>query len=367
MKKSSTRSPRPRASVEKMAAYVPGEQPKASEIGRLVKLNTNECPYPPSPRVVASVRRAAEGLRLYPDPAQRRLREAAGKVFGFSPDRVLGGNGSDELIALIARAYVPEGGTILTMKPTYLVYRTAAEGLGARLVEVPFTKDWRLPEGLWKRRASVFFLANPNSPTGTLVPPEEVRSFARRFKGLVVVDEAYGDFASADCLELARERPNVVVMRTMSKSFSLAGLRLGLLMGPREVIASLEKLKDSYNLSVLQLAAAEAAVLDRAHLRRNVSRIKRTRARLVRELLRRGFRTLPSESNFVMFHLGPELAAKIGDGPGAVRALRAHGVLVRHYPGEGLADALRVTVGTDAEIARFLRALDAVKTRAPNA
>jgi len=341
-----------------MAAYVPGEQPKPSELGKLVKLNTNECPYPPSPRVIAAVRRAAPGMRLYPDPGQRRLREAAGKVFGFSPDRVLGGNGSDELIALIARAYVPEGGTILTMKPTYLVYRTVAEGLGVHLIEVPFTKDWRLPADLWKRRADVFYLANPNSPTGTLVSPEEVRRFAERFRGLVVVDEAYGDFASSNCLVLARELPNVVVMRTMSKSFALAGLRLGIIMGPREVIAALEKLKDSYNLSVLQLAAAEAAVLDRDYLRRNVARIKRARARLIGGLARRGFRVLPSESNFVLMYLTPELSRRLGRGPGAVRALRAEGVLVRHYPGRGLEDTLRVTAGTERQVDRFLAALD---------
>jgi len=359
--KSNKSSPRPRPSVERMAAYVPGEQPRPAELGRLVKINTNESPYPPSPRVIAAVRRAAARLRLYPDPGQKRLRAVAGRAFGFPPERVLGGNGSDELLALVGRAYVPEGGTILTMKPTYLVYRTVAEALGAKLIEVPFTTDWRLPADLCKRRAHVFYLANPNSPTGTAVRPEEVRRFAKRFPGLVVVDEAYADFASFNCLALARAMPNVLVMRTMSKSFSLAGLRLGLAMGPRPVIATLEKLKDSYNLGALQLAAAEAALTDLAHLRRNAAKIRRSRARLVRELARRGFRALPSESNFVLFHLGPRLAGRLGGGPGAVRALRAEGVLVRHYPGEGLADALRVTVGTDAEIGRFLRALDAVR------
>jgi histidinol-phosphate aminotransferase len=343
-----------------MAPYVPGEQPRPAELGRLVKINTNESPYPPSPRVVAAVRRAATGLRLYPDPGQKRLRAVAGRAFGFPPERVLGGNGSDELLALIGRAFVPERGTILTMKPTYLVYRTVAEALGAKLIEAPFTADWRLPAGLARTRAQVFYLANPNSPTGTVVSSEEVRRFARRFRGLVVVDEAYADFARCNCLALARSAPNVVVMRTMSKSFSLAGLRLGLVLGPRAVIAALEKLKDSYNLSVLQLAAAEAALLDRGHLRRNVRRIVRARQRLARELAARGFRVLPSESNFVMFHLGPRLAEKLGGGPGAVRALRAEGVLVRHYPGEGLGDALRVTAGTEAQIDEFLRALDAV-------
>lgn len=355
------RCPRARRSVERMAPYVPGEQPKASELGRLVKLNTNESPFPPSPRVIAAVRREAASLRLYPDPQQKRLRAAAGRLLGFPPERVLGGNGSDEMLALIGRAYVPEGGTVMTMRPTYLVYETVAAGLGARLVEVPFTSDWRLPAGLARRRADVFYLANPNSPTGTLVPPAGVAAFARRFRGLVVVDEAYADFSRANCLALARRLPNVVVMRTMSKSFSLAGLRLGLVVGPREVIATLEKLKDSYNLGRLQLAAAEAALGDFAHVRRNVARIVRTRERLSRELAARGFRVLPSESNFVLFHLGPRLSRKLGAGPGAVKALRAEGVLVRHYPGPGLADALRVTVGTDAEIDRFLGALDAVR------
>ena len=354
------RSPRPRPAVARLAAYVPGEQPKASELGKLVKLNTNENPYGPSPRVAAAIRRAAKDLRLYPDPAQKRLRAIAGKVFGFAPDRVLGGNGSDELIALLARAYVPEGGAILTMRPTYLVYRTVAGALGAKLIEVPFTKDWRLPAGLYRARARVFFLANPNSPTGTLVPPAEVAAFARKFRGLVVVDEAYADFARANCLALARRLPNVVVLRTMSKSFSLAGLRLGLVLGPRAVIAALEKLKDSYNLGRLQLAAAEAALLDMARVRAVARRIVRTRERLLCELSGRGFRALPSESNFVLFYLGRRLADRLGRGPGAVRALRARGVLVRHYPGAGLRDALRVTVGTDAEIDRFLAALDAV-------
>ncbi|MHC4914951.1 MAG: histidinol-phosphate transaminase [Planctomycetota bacterium] len=359
-KKRKRAGPRPRRSVAKMAAYVPGEQPKPSELRRLVKLNTNESPYPPSKKVAAAVKRAASRLRVYPDPGQSRLRELAGKVYGFRPERVLGGNGSDELLALIGRAFVPERGTIMTMRPTYLVYETVAAGLGARLVEVSFTREYGLPAGLAKRRADVFFLANPNSPTGTAVWPDEVEAFAKKFRGLVVVDEAYADFSRFNCLALARKMPNVMVLRTMSKSFSLAGLRLGLALGPGDVIAALTKLKDSYNLSGLQLAAAEAALRDMGHVRRNVRRIVTVRAKLTRELVARGFLVLPSESNFVMFHLGKRLSKKLGAGPGAVKALRRKGVLVRHYPGAGLRDALRVTVGTEKQIDRFLKALDAV-------
>lgn len=343
-----------------MVPYVPGEQPKASELGRLVKLNTNENPYPPSPRVAAAVRRAAKELRTYPDPGQTRLRKLAGKVYGFRPECVLGGNGSDELLALVARAFVPERGRIMTMKPTYLVYETVASGLGAKLIEVPFTREYGLPAGLARRRADLFYLANPNSPTGTAVWPEDVEAFARKFRGLVVLDEAYADFARFNCLKLARKLPNVLVLRTMSKSFSLAGLRLGLALGPKPVIAALTKLKDSYNLSALQLAAAEAALGDVARARRNAKKIIRTRERLICELVARGFLVLPSEANFVLFHLGRKLSRKLGAGPGAVRALRRRGVLVRHYPGAGLRDALRITVGTESEIDRFLSAMDNV-------
>ena len=284
----------------------------------------------------------------------------SGKVYGFRPECVMGGNGSDELLALVARAFVPGRGRIMTMRPTYLVYETVAAGLGAKLVEVPFTREYRLPAALAGKKADIFYLSNPNSPTGTAVWPDEVEAFAKRFRGLVVVDEAYADFARFNCLKLARELPNVLVLRTMSKSFSLAGLRLGLALGPREVISTLMKLKDSYNLSGLQLAAATAALSDMAHVRRNVKRIVRTRERLIRELVARGFLVLPSESNFVMFHLGRRLSRKLGAGPGAVKALRRRGVLVRHYPGAGLRDALRVTVGTEKEIDKFLSALDIV-------
>jgi len=352
--------PKPRPSVAKMAPYVPGEQPRPSELGRLVKLNTNENPYPPSRHVAAAVRKAAASLRVYPDPEQKKLRRLAGRVYGFKPECVLGGNGSDELLALLGRAFVPERGRIMTMRPSYLVYETVAAGLGAKLVEVPFTRDYHLPATLAGKKADIFFLANPNSPTGTAVWPDEVEDFAKKFKGLVVVDEAYADFSRVNCLELARRLPNVLVLRTMSKGFSLAGLRLGLAFGDRDVIAALNRLKDSYNLSVTQLAAATAALGGMDHVRKNVKRVIRTRERLIRDLVARGFLVLPSEANFVMFDLGPRLSKKLGAGPGAVKALRRKGVLVRHYPGAGLEHTLRVTVGTDSQIGRFFKALDAV-------
>ncbi len=355
-----SRTPQPRRSVAKMGAYVPGEQPKPSELGRLVKLNTNENPYPPSARATAAVRKAAAGMRIYPDPDQKKLRELAGKVYGFKPDCILGGNGSDELLALLGRAFVRERGRILTMRPTYLVYETVAAGLGAKLTEASFTRDYHLPESLSKKKADLFFLANPNSPTGTAVWPDEVEEFAKKFKGLVVVDEAYADFSRFNCLELARRLPNVLVLRTMSKGYSLAGLRLGLAFGHRDVIGALGKLKDSYNLSVTQQAAATAALGDMAYVRKNVRRVIKTRERLIRDLVARGFLVLPSEANFVMFYLGNRLAKKLGAGAGAVKALRRRGVLVRHYPGAGLKDALRVTVGTDKQVDRFFKALDAV-------
>jgi histidinol-phosphate aminotransferase len=351
-------SPKPRPSVAAMSAYQPGEQPKPSEAGKLTKLNTNENPYPPSVRVRKALGQAASSLRTYPDPDQALLRKEAGLVYGFPKNRIIAGNGSDELLALIARVFVPDGGTIMTMTPTYLVYETVASGLGAKLLEVPFTKDYGLPRGLASKKADVFFLANPNSPSGTAVWPDQIEEFARKFRGLVVIDEAYADFARFNCLKLARSLPNVLVLRTMSKSFSLAGLRLGLGFGSKDVIAAMMKLKDSYNLSALQQAAGVAALQDMDYVCRNVAKIISSREKLVRELVARGFLVVPSDANFVMFHLGELMGRKLGGGGGAVKALRRLGVLVRHYPGPGLEDALRVTIGRPAEIKKFLTALD---------
>ena len=318
----------------------------------MIKLNTNENPYPPSPRVLeALVREATASVRLYPDPEAHALRAQAARVYGVPADHIMAGNGSDELLALVLRATIDPGDRVAFPVPTYSLHETLVAEQGGAAVRVPFPADFSLPPALAAARARVTFLCNPNSPSGTLVPLERVEALARALPGLLVVDEAYVDFAREHALGLVGRLPNVLVLRTLSKSFSLAGLRVGLAFGHPDLLAGLRTVKDSYNLSRVSQAAAEAALGDLPWMEANLARIKATRTRLAAELERLGFRVPPSEANFV-------LARQPGVDLGPVaRALAARDILVRHFAVPGLEDALRITVGTDAEVDALLTAL----------
>jgi histidinol-phosphate aminotransferase len=335
-----------------MEGYVPGEQPQDR---RYIKLNTNENPYPPSPHVLEALRNAAtEDLRLYPDPTARELRRKAAEVYGVEPDNILAGNGSDDLLSMLFRACVEAGAPadVAYPVPTYSLYDTLAQIQGATPKTVPFGSDFALPsEALLAVGARLNLICNPNSPSGTLSPVDTIAHFAQRAKGLVVVDEAYGDFARQSALSLLASCPNVVVLRTFSKSFSLAGMRVGLAFGSREIIGQLGKVKDSYNLDRLSIVAARAALEDLPFMQANTAKIKATREILVRELAGMGFRVPPSEANFV-FAVHPKLAA-----PELYRALRDRGILVRHFATPALRDGLRITVGTPEQNDALLSAL----------
>ncbi len=338
-----------RPAVRSLEGYVPGEQPRD---GGFIKLNTNENPYPPSPKVIEALRHACgEGLRLYPDSLAWELRSAAATRYGFAPEEILAGNGSDDLLAMIVRACLGRGDAVCYPTPTYTLYDTLVSIQEARALTFPFPADFTLPEGLAEAGAKVTFICNPNSPSGTWVPIEEIESLAKRCSGLVVVDEAYVDFAPASALSLAKTYPNVLVLRSFSKSFSLAGMRLGLAFGSREMIEVLAKVKDSYNVSRLALIAGVKALEDYQWMERNVERIRRTREKLLRGLERLGYAVLPSHANFVM-------ARRPGrDLGGLVENLKERRLLVRHFPLEGLRDAVRITVGTDQETDTLLEAL----------
>jgi histidinol-phosphate aminotransferase len=338
-----------------MSAYVPGEQPPHG--AKVIKLNTNENPYPPSPSVgVAIAAELADGgarLRLYSDPEALEIRLAASVVTGFPVDQILAGNGSDELLALIVRATVEPGEAILYPYPTYVLYQTLAEAQGAEIRTVEFGPDFSLPAALFGADAKVLFITSPNSPSGTTHSAEVLGKLADSVpKALVVVDEAYADFADENALELARERPNVIVLRTFSKSYSLAGMRIGLLFGPKDVVHGIAKVKDSYNLDRLAIVAGAAALRDQAWMIDNVAKIRRTRARLEHGLSALGFSVLPSSANFVFARLGSIERAR-----DAYRFLKARGILVRYFERPLLDDALRITVGTDAEIDALFAAL----------
>lgn len=331
-----------------MAGYEPGEQ---MEGPGLVKLNTNETPYPPSPRVARALRALEPArLRLYPDPVCSRIRTVLAARHGVRPEQVFVGNGSDEILRLITLAFVEDDGSIGSFTPSYSLYEVLAESRNVPIRKVALRPDfgWRMPASF---RASVFFLTAPNNPTGVSYPPAEVRAFCSRFKGLVVIDEAYADFADWNHLELAKRLPNVLVMRTLSKSFALAGVRLGYLVGAESLIDALVKLKDSYNVNVLTQTAALAALEDLPYMQKLVGRIRASRTRLAEGLAGLGFSMAPSEANFLWVRPGRIAARALFEG------LRARRILVRYNPKHWHPEYLRITVGTNAEIATLLKAI----------
>jgi histidinol-phosphate aminotransferase len=340
-----------RPSIRAMAGYVPGEQPRG---GDFIKLNTNENPYPASPKVFEALRAALTGdrLRKYPDPTGLAFRQAAGRALGVDPEGILIGNGSDDILTIVTRAFVPEGGRVASPTPSYVLYRTLAELQGARLTLVPFVPGWRLPDPWPERRAHLTLVPNPNSPSGTMVDNADLKHLAEGLDGPLVVDEAYVDFAAYNALSLVKELPGrVLVTRSLSKSYALAGIRFGFAVGDPAVVRHLVKVKDSYNCDVLSLAAATAALEDQDYLRSIREKILATRSRMTRELAGLGFAVCPSQANFVWCQREDRPVKPIYEG------LKARGILVRYMAYEGYPDGLRISVGTDAEVDRLLEEL----------
>ena len=339
-----------REHIAALEGYEPGEQPTDPAV---IKLNTNENPYPPSPKVLEAVGAVtAEQLRRYPDPLGSQFREVAGQVFRVSPEQVLCGNGMDELLNMTVRAFSGPEAAMAYPVPTYTLYAVLARVQASIVREVPFPDDFSLPiDALVKARAQVTYLANPNSPTGTFVPVEQVAELADRLEGVLCVDEAYVDFASQDCLGLARTRRNVLVMRTMSKGYSLAGIRFGFAVGHRDLIAGLRKIKDSYNVDAVAIAAAAAALGDQPYRDRTRGQVIGERERLVQALAAVGMRCLPSEANFLLARVGRPGA------PALYESLKARGILVRYFNSPRISDCLRITVGTPRQNDALIAAL----------
>ncbi|MCX5656221.1 MAG: histidinol-phosphate transaminase [Planctomycetota bacterium] len=341
-----------RKNIDAMAGYTPGEQP--GEGRRVIKLNTNENPYPPSPRVVQALRDvAADRLRRYPDPMADKVRDIVAGMFDVRRENVLCANGSDELLTLVVRAVVGEGEAVAYPTPTYSLYPVLAEIQAARAIEIPTQADFSLPVAeLARTKARLMILCNPNAPTGVFTPVETLGRIAERFSGVVVVDEAYVDFSSDHAMRLAKTLPNVLVFRTLSKSYSLAGLRFGYAVGPVELIKGLEKVKDSYNVDAVSIALAAEALQDQAWMIANAEKIRSERARLSARLAELGFAVTPSEANFIL------AAVPGGDGRAWYEGLKSRGILVRWWDLPRLADKLRITVGTPEENNALLAALE---------
>jgi histidinol-phosphate aminotransferase len=332
-----------RPAIRAMRGYTPGEQ-----ILDAVKLNTNEGAYPPSPRVMAALAGIAdESVRLYPDPSARGLREAAAARYGVTPEQVLAGNGSDDCLTILFRTFLDAGERVACPWPTYGLYDQLAVIQGAKLVTVPFRQTggrWELPPELAKTRAKMIILANPNNPSATIVPVDELRRLAdAATKSVVVVDEAYVDFALADGLDASMlpylgQHPNVIVLRTFSKSYSLAGARLGLMFASAALVGELAKVKDSYNVNAITQALGTAALEDRKSHDEAMRGTLDERARVENELSALGLTWPESRANFLLVELG-ERAAEI------YAALKDAKVLVRWWPASDLRTKLRISVG----------------------
>ena len=332
-----------RPEIAAMAGYAPGEQPQG---GKFIKLNTNENPYPASSAVRRAIVDALDaGLAKYPDPLATTFRLQASQLFGVPPEWILCGNGSDDILTIVTRALVGPGESLRLPYPSYILYRTLAELQGARSEEVPFQADWTLPPAFSAATngLKLVVLPNPNSPTGTVVPIDRLLEIADRLPCPLLVDEAYADFADSNAIDLVRQSEKIMVSRTLSKSYALAGLRFGFLIAQPPLIQQFVKVKDSYNCDALSIAGATAALADQEWVATNRARVVATRQRMADKLRSMGFTVPDSHANFVW--------ATRTDRPvkPLYEALKSQRILVRYMNYAGWGDGLRISVGTDEQ------------------
>lgn len=349
--------------VHKIHPYVPGEQPK---IKGLIKLNTNENPYPPSPKVLKAVRNAVDDrLKLYPNASAQTLREALAKLHKCSPENIIIGNGSDEVLALAVRAFAepaspttPDSASrVQFFWPSYSLYPVLVDTHGAVSHKVPLGENFSIPTtaelrkgGIWDFKAALTFVTTPNAPSGRGYTTAELDALCQAQKGVTILDEAYVDFARENAMELALRYPHVMVSRTFSKSYSLCFQRVGYFVGHPELIGALHKIRDSYNVNGLGQVAATATLADLPYYRKNFHRVIDSRIRLTRELTGLGWEVLPSETNFVL--------AKPPGAPAKqwLDDLRDRKILVRWFNSPGIDSYLRITIGSETEVEALLKA-----------
>lgn len=342
-----------RKNIREMAGYVPGFQPPDTS---WLKLNANENPYPPSPKVAEAIKKELEGgginLRQYPDAGSKRARQIAADLYGFDPSWVVMANGSDELLNNLIRAFVDDGEEIAYINPSYSYYAPLANIQGAALKTFGLTADGRI-EGLPERyEGKIFFLTSPNAPLGVCFDNHYIEELAQRCAGILVVDEAYVDFADHSAIDLVHKYENLVVTRTMSKSYALAGMRLGLAIAHPEVVQALDKIRDHYHLDRLALVAAEAALLDQDYLRATVAKVCQTREWFSTELRKIGFSVDPSGGNYIFAVPPAQSSAK-----GIYDGLFERKILVRYFSDPLLERGLRITIGTQDEMEQTLKAI----------
>ncbi len=358
-----------RPMVRKLRGYVPGEQPN---VPGLIKLNTNENPAPPSPKVIRAIRSAAdERLRRYPVPSAQPLREALAKLHGCKPENIIVGNGSDELLALATRAFVEprqsnaatRRQTIQYFTPSYSLYPILAGIHGARRNEVKLPADFGLPDNdalqnsNWDFGAALTYITTPNAPSGRGYLTRDLAKLCAAQKGVTILDEAYVDFADENALRLAKRFPHVIVSRTFSKAYSLCFARVGYFVGHPEIIAALDRIRDSYNTNGLGQVAALATLSDIDHYRKQFERIIQLRAKTTGALEALGFKVLPSQANFIFAKPTAITAAQW------FRQLRERKIVTRWFDTPKVRNWLRITIGTEAEMAKLLTATKSILKR----
>ena len=336
--------------------YIPGEQPSSAE--RTIKLNTNENPYPPSPTAGDKAAEEIKKLNLYPNPKSNQLRKVIASLHQISMEQVIVGNGSDDLLNLCVRGFADSNRSVGMLDPSYSLYEVLVSIQGSQLTRIPFASDdFELPlEKVTNCSANLFFLTSPHAPSGRAYQLELLDSVAGNFNGVLVIDEAYADFAQENAIPLLAKYPNVIITRTLSKSYSLAGLRVGYAMGNPSVIQVLDRIREVYNLDRIAQAIAQAALEDQKYFKETKQKIIESRIWISDIFAEWGWRMIPSATNFIfckpLDHSGTG-GAQIANS--LYSFLSTRGILVRYFPQNKLTESyIRISIGMPEEMSMLI-------------
>jgi len=359
-KSSQSRTNLIRTNIVQASGYIPGEQPTDSIT---IKLNTNENPYPPSPHAIEAIREVTpEQLRRYPNPNARPFREAAARVHGLPDDWIMTFNGGDELLSVIIRACATESDAVAYFEPSYSLYPVLTDIHGSQKLVLPYQiegTNWSFPKDIEKTKAALLMIVNPNAPSGHLGSIQDLAHIAENFRGVVLIDEAYVDFAVESALPLVHNHANIIILRTMSKGYSLAGLRFGYAISQPSLLKEIEKVRDSYPCDAVSIAASTAAIQDQEYAQSTWQRVKAERQRLSQALEEMGFSLPRSEANFLLAEL-PQRAKSADSAQHVYESLKAKHILVRFWDLPVLRDKLRITVGTPEQNNLLLKELESI-------
>lgn len=337
--------------LKNMTEYIPGEQPE--DIDSYIKLNTNENAFPPSEKVLAALQKNANGnLRRYPNPSSLKIRKLFAEQNNLSPDNIFAANGSDEIFTLIFRGFIEKDGVAAFSYPSYSLYYTMSEANGIKYDKIDLDENFDIDfNDFLKKEYKLVIFCNPNNPTGKGIDVNKLKTFLNDYNGLCVVDEAYVDFYGETAIDLIKEFDNIIITRSFSKSYSLAGLRVGLAIADKDIIHGFNKIKDSYNVDMLAQCGAFAALEDQKNFQYNINMMQSNKEYLEEELEALGFISIPSKANFV-FTKHPEISSV-----DLYNQLKERKILVRHFKGDRQDQYIRITVGTMMEMKKLLKEL----------